>query len=127
MPKRLHCAWLVDIGGVFLQPDQERRAFALAGGAGALAAGGMFGGCSTPRKVDVAVQDSGPDAPPPAPREFRAARVATVANIDWPSKPNLKPARARPSEAKGQGAADRGSGVDRSGPGQPGHVEGGRR
>ena len=27
--------------------------------------------------------------PPPSPREFRAAWVATVANIDWPSKPNL--------------------------------------
>ncbi len=29
------------------------------------------------------------DQPPPAPREFRAAWVSTVANIDWPSKPNL--------------------------------------
>lgn len=27
--------------------------------------------------------------PPPAPREFRAAWVATVANIDWPSRPGL--------------------------------------
>ena len=27
--------------------------------------------------------------PPPIPREFRAAWVATVANIDWPSKPGL--------------------------------------
>ena len=27
--------------------------------------------------------------PPPTPREFRAAWVATVANIDWPSKPGL--------------------------------------
>ena len=27
--------------------------------------------------------------PPPAPREFRGAWVATVANIDWPSKPGL--------------------------------------
>src|SRR6187402_2818752 len=27
--------------------------------------------------------------PPPPPREFRAAWVATVANIDWPSKPGL--------------------------------------
>src|SRR5690242_8811561 len=26
-----------------------------------------------------------PDQPPAAPREFRAAWVATVANIDWPS------------------------------------------
>ncbi|MDX2219832.1 MAG: family 10 glycosylhydrolase [Burkholderiales bacterium] len=30
-----------------------------------------------------------PNAPPPLPREFRAAWVATVANIDWPSKPGL--------------------------------------
>lgn len=27
--------------------------------------------------------------PPPAPREFRAAWIATVANIDWPSRKNL--------------------------------------
>lgn len=27
--------------------------------------------------------------PPPAPREFRAAWVATVVNIDWPTKPGL--------------------------------------
>lgn len=31
--------------------------------------------------------------PPPAPREFRAAWVATVTNIDWPSKPGLTVAR----------------------------------
>ncbi|HEU4845172.1 MAG TPA: family 10 glycosylhydrolase [Burkholderiaceae bacterium] len=30
-----------------------------------------------------------PAAPPPAPREFRAAWVSTVANIDWPSRSNL--------------------------------------
>ncbi|MDP1900201.1 MAG: family 10 glycosylhydrolase [Rubrivivax sp.] len=29
------------------------------------------------------------DTPPPAPREFRAAWVASVANIDWPSQPGL--------------------------------------
>ena len=28
-------------------------------------------------------------APPPVPREFRGAWVASVANIDWPSKPGL--------------------------------------
>jgi uncharacterized lipoprotein YddW (UPF0748 family) len=28
-------------------------------------------------------------APPPVPREFRAVWVASVANIDWPSKPGL--------------------------------------
>ena len=29
------------------------------------------------------------EAPPPVPREFRAVWVATVSNIDWPSKPGL--------------------------------------
>ena len=29
------------------------------------------------------------DAPPPAPREFRAVWIASVANIDWPSRPGL--------------------------------------
>jgi uncharacterized lipoprotein YddW (UPF0748 family) len=31
----------------------------------------------------------GNDAPPPVPREFRGLWVATVNNIDWPSKPGL--------------------------------------
>ena len=35
----------------------------------------------------LSAQDS--DLPPALPREFRAAWVATVANIDWPSKPGL--------------------------------------
>ena len=29
------------------------------------------------------------DEPPPVRREFRGAWIATVANIDWPSKPGL--------------------------------------
>lgn len=29
------------------------------------------------------------EAPPPAPREFRAVWIASVANIDWPSRPGL--------------------------------------
>ena len=37
-------------------------------------------------------------APPAAPREFRAAWVSTVANIDWPSKPNLN---AGPAAGRG--------------------------
>jgi uncharacterized lipoprotein YddW (UPF0748 family) len=42
---------------------------------------GLLAGCvSTPKVVEN---------PPPAPREFRAAWVATVANIDWPSKTGL--------------------------------------
>ncbi|MEO5588271.1 MAG: family 10 glycosylhydrolase [Gemmatimonadaceae bacterium] len=32
---------------------------------------------------------SSQEAPPPAAREFRAVWVATVSNIDWPSKPGL--------------------------------------
>ncbi len=41
---------------------------------------------------------AGADQPPSAPREFRAAWVATVANIDWPSKPGLS-ANAQRAEA----------------------------
>lgn len=33
--------------------------------------------------------------PPPVRREFRAAWIATVANIDWPSRPGLPPERQR--------------------------------
>jgi uncharacterized lipoprotein YddW (UPF0748 family) len=36
---------------------------------------------------------SDPNMPPPAPREFRAAWVSTVANIDWPSRSNLSVAK----------------------------------
>lgn len=36
---------------------------------------------------------SDPNMPPPAPREFRAAWVSTVANIDWPSRSNLSMAK----------------------------------
>lgn len=35
------------------------------------------------------------DAPTPLPREFRAAWVATVGNIDWPSKKGLAPDQQR--------------------------------
>jgi uncharacterized lipoprotein YddW (UPF0748 family) len=35
------------------------------------------------------------DLPPPEPRELRAAWVATVAHIDWPSRPGLAPAQQR--------------------------------
>jgi len=41
--------------------------------------------CAGPRTQPTAV-------PPPAPREFRAAWVASVANIDWPSRPGLSTA-----------------------------------
>ena len=35
------------------------------------------------------------EAPPPSPREFRAAWVSTVANIDWPSRPGLPVAQQK--------------------------------
>jgi uncharacterized lipoprotein YddW (UPF0748 family) len=76
---------------VVLQPDQKRRAFALAGVAGALAMGSLFTGCTT--APPAVTGPTGGDVPPPAPREFRAAWVSTVANIDWPSKPNLNAAK----------------------------------
>jgi uncharacterized lipoprotein YddW (UPF0748 family) len=78
-----------------LQPDLKKRAFALAGVAGALALGGLMTACTTqPTASSAGVRPDGAVAlggeqPPPAPREFRAAWVSTVANIDWPSKQNL--------------------------------------
>lgn len=48
-------------------------------------AGAAAGAASTP--AGVAATDI--NHPPPAPREFRAAWVSTVANIDWPSRSNL--------------------------------------
>ncbi|MDQ1924841.1 glycoside hydrolase family 10 protein [Massilia pseudoviolaceinigra] len=42
----------------------------------------------------IAVEVKG-DVPPPAPREFRGAWVATVANIDWPSKKDLTVAQQK--------------------------------
>jgi uncharacterized lipoprotein YddW (UPF0748 family) len=43
-----------------------------------------------PNTVRTCAADSvEPNCPTPAPREFRAAWVATVANIDWPTKPGL--------------------------------------
>ena len=70
----------------------KKRAFALAGAAGALAFSGLLTSCTTVNKPGVsptAAVAIGGDLPPPAPREFRAAWVSTVANIDWPSKQNL--------------------------------------
>ncbi|WP_269531483.1 glycoside hydrolase family 10 protein [Chitinimonas sp. BJYL2] len=56
----------------------------------------LLAGCATP-PVPTAMPGAPAAAPnrvdtptpPPAPREFRAAWVSTVANIDWPSKPGL--------------------------------------
>ncbi|MDI1335232.1 MAG: family 10 glycosylhydrolase [Lacunisphaera sp.] len=49
----------------------------------------LLAGCVTKPPAPVAKVPS----PPPAPREFRAVWVATVANIDWPSKPGLSTAQ----------------------------------
>ena len=74
----------------------DRRAFAL--GLTLSAAG-----CMTPAPMPIPEDQAGgspapapgssPDAPPPAPREFRGVWVATVANIDWPSRPGLPAAQ----------------------------------
>ena len=45
----------------------------------------LLAGCGTPRPRELSLQEM----PPAAPREFRGAWVATVANIDWPSAPGL--------------------------------------
>jgi uncharacterized lipoprotein YddW (UPF0748 family) len=42
-----------------------------------------------PLLTAASVYEPSPITPPSPPREFRAAWVATVANIDWPSKPGL--------------------------------------
>jgi uncharacterized lipoprotein YddW (UPF0748 family) len=51
---------------------------------------GSDGGSPSNRlSIMAAMRPSNPDEPPPVMREFRAAWVATVGNIDWPSKPGL--------------------------------------
>jgi uncharacterized lipoprotein YddW (UPF0748 family) len=49
----------------------------------------FFVACAGAREGSNTGRDGPSEEPPPAPREFRAAWVATVANIDWPSKPGL--------------------------------------
>ena len=77
--------------------DTKKRAFALASVAGMLSLGGFLASCTTPQKgaQNGAATPNGTihaegKLPPAAPREFRAAWVSTVANIDWPSRQNLK-------------------------------------
>ena len=48
----------------------------------------LIAGCAQIATAPV-VQIDPANFPPPTPREFRAAWVATVANIDWPSKKGL--------------------------------------
>jgi uncharacterized lipoprotein YddW (UPF0748 family) len=57
-------------------------------GAGAVPANSPTNSPATPAQLSTA-SVSGGDTPPPLPREFRAAWVASVANIDWPSQRGL--------------------------------------
>lgn len=54
----------------------------------------MFYSCGTSKKVAAPVSETKhiTDNPPNVDREFRAAWVASVANINWPSKPGLSTA-----------------------------------
>lgn len=94
-----------------LSANLKKRAFALAGVAGALALSGLITSCTTVKpSAPVAVLPDAPEPlppdvpdvpeplPPAAPREFRAAWVSTVANIDWPTRPDL-PAAQQQAEA----------------------------
>ena len=60
-----------------------------------LAAAAGLAACTTaavapaPSTLPLLIGLTAAELPPPEPREFRAAWVATVANIDWPSKPGL--------------------------------------
>jgi uncharacterized lipoprotein YddW (UPF0748 family) len=51
----------------------------------------LFAALAAPLLLALAVPSAALDgkSPPPLPREFRGVWVATVANIDWPSKPGL--------------------------------------
>lgn len=87
--------------------NAKKRLTLSAGMAGALAV--LLDGCSSTPTAPV--PEAGPtprppaaggpapaapfdmNMPPPAPREFRAAWVSTVANIDWPSRNNLSMAK----------------------------------
>jgi uncharacterized lipoprotein YddW (UPF0748 family) len=81
--------------------NAKKRLILSAGVAGAVAA--IMQGCSSTPTAPVPETAPAPGippgvvprlpgdlvTPPPAPREFRAAWVSTVANIDWPSRSNL--------------------------------------
>jgi uncharacterized lipoprotein YddW (UPF0748 family) len=54
--------------------------------------------CQAPSVVQE-IKSPATNVPPPTPREFRAVWVATVANIDWPSKPGL-PAEQQQAEIR---------------------------
>lgn len=70
-------------------PHLKKRALVLAAVAALLAS------CTTIKKpaAPVVVAAAPTELPPASPHEFRAAWVSTVANIDWPTKPNLNAAQ----------------------------------
>jgi uncharacterized lipoprotein YddW (UPF0748 family) len=88
--------WLPQLGSKLQFKTNHRLAFFAALLAGLLSACGSAPtpapdagqGPSTATQA-VPVVEAHVDAPPQAPREFRAAWVSTVANIDWPSRNNL--------------------------------------
>jgi len=80
-----------------LKPNLKKRSLTFGLLGGALAMGGFLTACTTQPTAPGGTPGTG-DTPPPAPREFRAAWVSTVANIDWPSKPGL-PAAQQQAEA----------------------------
>jgi uncharacterized lipoprotein YddW (UPF0748 family) len=64
----------------------------------------LLTGCASlrPAQVQGEAHSPGravPDVPPPIPRELRAVWVATVSNIDWPSRPGL-PAQQQQAELR---------------------------
>ena len=68
----------------------QRRELLAAGGA--IATLGAVAGCAAIEGAEPApLRDD--ELPPPAPREWRAAWVASVAHIDWPSRPGLTSAQ----------------------------------
>lgn len=83
----------------------KKRLAATAGMVAALAAASLLSSCTSSRMpIDATPGPAGAPAvppvqhirgevPPAAPREFRAAWVSTVANIDWPSRSNLTVAK----------------------------------
>ena len=67
-----------------------QRRTALLAGASAAGLAAALGGCATqPDAIELAPGEW----PPPAPREWRAAWVASVAHIDWPARPGLDAAQ----------------------------------
>lgn len=88
-------------------PTTRRAVLATAGVGMATAAAGWLGACASrapdaPPRPDLAPALPALDLPeaeqpPPAPRELRAAWVASVAHIDWPAAPGLPVAELRAS------------------------------